>query len=136
MATPQTKTTRRRSARTRASSRKSTGAASLDRLNASLEAAQKALTDLGDNLGRGGRDLLKDVQKMVRDARRDTLRLNKSLLADLDQLQKAVTGRGGRSQASQKNRTTRKTATRKAASGRTASTRSSRSTASRRAARK
>jgi ABC-type transporter Mla subunit MlaD len=135
MATPQTKTTRRRSARARAS-RKSTGAASLDRLNASLEAAQKALTDLGDNLGRGGRDLLKDVQKMVRDARRDTLRLNKSLLTDLDQLQKAVTGRGGRSQASKKSRTTRKVATRKAASGRTASTRSSRSTTSRRAARK
>ena len=70
MATTQTKTTRKRSTRAPMSSRKSTAAASLDRLNASLEAAQKALTDLGDNLGRGGRDLLKDVQKLVRDARR------------------------------------------------------------------
>jgi hypothetical protein len=98
MATPQTKTTRQKGTRARTSSRKSTGAASLDRLNASLEAAQKALTDLSGNLGRGGRDLLKDVQKMVRDARRDTLRLNKALVADLDQLQKTVTGRGGRGQ--------------------------------------
>ena len=88
----------------------------------------------GDNLGRGGRDLLKDVRKLVRDARRDTGRLNKALIADMNQLQKSVTGRAGRSQASQKSRTTRKTATRKAASGRTASTRSSKSTASRRAA--
>jgi hypothetical protein len=136
MATPQTKTTRRKSTRARTSSRKSTAAASLDRLNASLEAAQKALTDLGGTLGRGGRDVLKDVQKLVRDARRDTLRLNKSLLADLNQLQKTVTGRGGKPRASQKSRTTRKTATRKAASGRTASARSSRSAASRRAARK
>jgi hypothetical protein len=136
MATAQTRTTRKKSTGARTSSKKSTGAASLDRLNASLEAAQKALTDLTANLGRGGRDLLKDVQKMVRDARRDTLRLNKALVADLDQLQKTVTGRGGRSRASQKSRTTRGTATRKAASSRTASTRSSRSTASRRAAKK
>jgi hypothetical protein len=132
MATAQTKTTRKKSTRARTSSRKGTGAASLDRLNASLEAAQKALTDLGGNLGRGGRDLLKDVQKLVRDTRR----LNKTLLADMDQLQKTVAGSGGRSRASQKSRTTRKTATRKAGSGRTASTRSSRSTASTRAAKK
>jgi hypothetical protein len=136
MATTQTKTTRKRGTRARMSSRKSTATASLDRLNASLEAAQKALTELGGNLGRGGRELLKDVQKLVRDARRDTGRLNKTLLADLDQLQKTVTGRGSRPRASQKSRTTRKTATRKTASGRTASTRTSRSTASRRAARK
>jgi hypothetical protein len=136
MATTQTKTTRKRDTHARMSSRKSTAAASLDRLNASLEAAQKAHTDLSGNLGRGGRDLLKDVQKLVRDARRDTGRLNKTLLTDPDQLQKTVTGRGSRPRASQKSRTTRKTVTRKTASGRTASTRSSKSTASRRAARK
>src|SRR6266540_3176411 len=136
MATTKTKTTRRKSSPASTPSRKSTAAASLDRLNASLEAAQKALTDLGGNLGRGGSDLLKDVQKLVSGARRDTLRLNKSLLTNLNQLQKTVTGRGGRPRAGQKSRTTRKTATRKAASGRTASARSSRSTASRRAAKK
>jgi hypothetical protein len=136
MATTQTRTKRKRSTRARTSSRKSPAAASLDRLNASLEAAQKALTDLGGNLGRGGSDLLKDVQKLVSGARRDTLRLNKSLLTNLNQLQKTMTGRGGRPRAGQKSRTTRKTATRKATTGRTASTRSSRSTASKRAARK
>ena len=133
MATTKTKTTRRKSSPASTSSRKSTAAASLDRLNASLDAAQKALTDLGGNLGRGGRVLLKDVQKLVRDARRDTVRLNKTLLTDLDKLQKTVTGRGGGSRASQKSPTTRKTTTRKGASGRAASTRSSRSSASRRA---
>jgi hypothetical protein len=135
MATTQTKATRRKSTRAHTSSRTSTAAASLDRLNASLEAAQKALTDLGGNLGRGGRDLLKDVQKLVRDARRDTGRLNKTLLADLGQLQKTVTGRGGKPRAGQKRRTTPKTAP-KGASGGTASSRSSRSTTSRRAATK
>jgi hypothetical protein len=134
MATPHTKAARKKATPARTSSGKSSAAASLDRLNASLEAAQKALADLGGNLGRGGRDVLKDVQKLVRDARRDTVRLNKTLLADLDRIQKTVTGRGGRSRASQKSRATRKTATRKTAS--TASTRSSKSTAARRAARK
>lgn len=136
MATTKTKTTSKKSTPARASSRKGPRAASLDRLNTSLEAAQKALTDLGSSLGRGGRDVLKDVQKMVRDARRDTARLNKTLLADLDQLQKTVTGRGGRSRASQKSATTRKKATRKAATGRSASKRSSKSAASKRAAKK
>jgi len=136
MATSQTKAVRKKATPARTSSRKSTAAASLDRLNASLEAAQKALADLGGTLGRGGRDLLKDVQKLVRDARRDTARLNKTLLADLGQLQKTVTGRGARSRASQKSPTTRKTQTRKAASGGGASTRSSKATAPRRAARK
>jgi hypothetical protein len=133
MATPQTKAARKKTTPVRTSPRKSAAAASLDRLNASLEAAQKALADLGSNLGRGGRDVLKDVQKLVRDARRDTVRLNKTLLADLDRLQKTVTGRGVRSRASQKSRTTRKTTTRKSARGGTAS---AKSTAPRRAARK
>jgi hypothetical protein len=135
MATSQTKAARKKTTPAPTSSRKSTAAASLDRLNASLEAAQKALADLGGNLGRGGRDVLKDVQKLVRDARRDTVRLNKTLLADLDRLQKTVTGRGVKPRASQKSRATPKTQTRKAASG-TASTRSAKSTAPRRAARK
>jgi hypothetical protein len=134
MATSQTKAARKKTTPARTSPRKSTAAASLDRLNASLEAAQKALADLGGNLGRGGRDVLKDVQKLVRDARRDTVRLNKTLLADLDRIQKTVTGRSGGSRASQKSRTTRRKATRKTARG--ASTRSAKSTAARRAARK
>src|SRR5881396_2922614 len=99
------------SKRARTSSPKSTAPASLDRLNASLEAAQKALTDLGSNLGRGGRDLLKDVQKLLRDARRDTLRLNKSLITDLNHLQKTVTGRQGRPRAAQKKGAAARTAT-------------------------
>jgi ABC-type transporter Mla subunit MlaD len=91
MATAQRKS--RRPARRKTAARKGKGDASLDRLNNSLDAAQTAIADLRKELGRGGRDLLKDVQKMVGDARRDTRRLNKRLRADLEELGGAITGR-------------------------------------------
>jgi hypothetical protein len=85
-------TTKKSSARTgSAKQSRRAGAGSLDRLNESLDAAQKALTDLQGDLGRGGRDIVKNVSRLIRDARRDTAKLNRALVKDLGQLGRALT---------------------------------------------
>jgi hypothetical protein len=124
----QNRSTRRTSPRAIASASRKAGEASLERLNASLEAAQKALSDLSAELGRGGRDLLKNAQRTVNDASRNARRLNKSLRTDLDKLQEAVTqGKRPKSGTASKAASTRRTATaRKAAAKRTASKRTTR----------
>jgi hypothetical protein len=65
----------------------------MDRLDKSLESAQKALADLGKDLSRSGREALKDVQKMVGDARSETRRLNKSVRAELEDVGEAISRR-------------------------------------------
>jgi hypothetical protein len=69
--------TRKRSAAGKTST---TGHASLDALNSSLETAQGALSELSGNLSRGGRDLVKDLQKRVNEASRDARKMNRSLV--------------------------------------------------------
>jgi hypothetical protein len=103
--------TRKSSARgasgTKQSKRSRPGA--LDRLNESLDAAQKALGDLQGDLGRGARDMVKNVSRLVRDARRDTAKLNRAVMKDLGQLGQALTPGGNGA------RTNRRTTTRRAA---------------------
>lgn len=65
--------------------RKKRGQAALKRLEQSLDDAQKSVADLGQHLSRGGRDLVKDVKQLVSAARRDTRKLNKRVMADLEQ---------------------------------------------------
>ena len=76
---------------TKAKQSTSRGAGSLDRLNESLDAAQKALGDLQGDLGRGARDVAKNVSRLIRDARRDTAKLNRALVKDVGQLGRALT---------------------------------------------
>ena len=118
-----------RSTRTRSTSAKRGGEAALKQLNTSLEAAQKAMVELRGNLSRGGHELLKDVHKRIGDARRDTRRLNKSLLEDIGRLQEALGGRGktgatSRSTGARKS-SARKTTSRKASTGRSGAKRTS-----------
>jgi hypothetical protein len=94
------------------------GAGSLDRLNESLDAAQKALGDLQGDLGRGGRDIVKNVSRLLRDARRDTAKLNRALVKDLGQLGRALT-------PATNSRTTRKSPAKRTAAKRTAVKRTS-----------
>jgi hypothetical protein len=94
-------TTKKSSARTiSANKSRRPGAGSLDRLNESLDAAQKALADLQGDLGRGGRDIVKNVSRLLKDARRDTAKLNRAVVKDLGQLGRALTpgtnSRGGK----------------------------------------
>jgi hypothetical protein len=87
----------------------------LNRLEKSIDAAQAALKDLRTELGRGGRDLVKDLERTLTDARKNLRSLSGTVAKDLDKLQKAATtrrpapARGRRTSA-------RKTTTRKAQS--------------------
>jgi len=70
--------------------------ATVNRLNKSLDAAQDALASLGKDvskdLGAGGRDLYKNIQRFVKDARRDSGKLSRALGRDIEQLQKRLAG--------------------------------------------
>lgn len=76
-----------RAASTRPKAKRQTA---VERLTESLEAAQKAATALGEDVETGGRDLLRDVERMIAAARRDTAKLTHSVRGDLADLQKAV----------------------------------------------
>jgi hypothetical protein len=113
-------TTKKSSARTtnKAKQSKGRGAASLDRLNLdrlneSLDAAQKALSDLQGDLGRGARDVAKNVSRLIRDARKDTAKLNKALVKDLGQLGQALTPGGNGATRANKKAPAKRTATKR-----------------------
>lgn len=65
----------------------------LNRLEKSIDAAQSALKDLRTELGRGGRDLVKDLDKTLRDSRNNLRSLSRTVAKDLEKLQKAATSR-------------------------------------------
>jgi hypothetical protein len=67
------------------------GPRALDRLNKSISAAEGALKDLRSELGRGGRDLVKDLDKTLRDSRRNLRSLSRTVVKDIGKLQKAAT---------------------------------------------
>jgi hypothetical protein len=91
----------------------------LTRLEKSIEAAQGALKDLRTELGRGGRDLLKDLEKTLSDSRKHIRGLSKTVTKDFGKLQKAAAPR-------------RTKTARKPASGRKKATKKTRSSAAKR----
>lgn len=66
------------------------GSPALDRLQASIDAAETALKDLRTELSRDSRDLLNDLGKTLRDARRNLARTRRRVLKDLEQIPHAV----------------------------------------------
>jgi len=69
------------------------GNAALERLTGSIDAAQEALDDLRRELGKGGRDVLKDLDTLLRNARKNLRSTQRTLMKDLDEMQKAATGK-------------------------------------------
>jgi len=69
---------------------KQAGNAALERVRASIEAAETALKDLQGEVSRDSRDLLKDVGKTLRTARRNLTRSRRQIVKDLDQMQQAL----------------------------------------------
>jgi predicted nucleic acid-binding Zn-ribbon protein len=65
----------------------------LSRLEKSIDAAEAALRDLRTELGRGGRDLVKDLDKTLRDSRKNLRSLSRTVASDVAKLQKAATSR-------------------------------------------
>jgi len=66
------------------------GSAALDRLRASIEAAETALKDLQGEVSRDSRALLKDVGKTLTTARRNLTRSRGRIVKDLEQIQQAL----------------------------------------------
>jgi hypothetical protein len=69
---------------------KQAGSVALDRLRASIEAAETALKDLQGEVSRDSRDLLKDVGKTLKTARRNLTRSGQRIVKDLEQIEQAV----------------------------------------------
>src|SRR6476619_7236022 len=62
----------------------------LERVGASLDEVQTVLVSMRSNVSSGAHDRVDDVDRMVKDARRDLSGLTKALHSDVDDLQKAV----------------------------------------------
>ena len=69
---------------------KQAGSAALDRVRASIEAAETALKDLQGEVSRDSRALLKDVGKTLTTAQRNLTRSRGRIVKDLEQIQKAL----------------------------------------------
>jgi len=67
------------------------------RAKKTLEAAQKDLSAIRGSVGSGGRDLRKDVAKLLRDAGRDLEKMNTAVRRDLERLQKDLVAEARRS---------------------------------------
>ncbi len=67
------------------------GAQRLDRVFASLEAAQTDLASIGRSVGTGTGDLRRDLSRLLRDARRDVNKMRRAVQRDVERLQKDLT---------------------------------------------
>ncbi|MGE5636474.1 MAG: hypothetical protein ACM3UV_05995 [Nocardioidaceae bacterium] len=108
-----------------ARSSKPAGQVALDRLGDSIEAAQAALKDLRSEMSRGSRELLKDVDTTLRNARKNLRGANRKIIKDLEGVQKAVTGSGSStSRRTAARSTSRSASSRSASAGRSSASRS------------
>jgi ABC-type transporter Mla subunit MlaD len=103
-----TRTSRAGSAKRPAS--KPAGPKAMGQLEKALEAAENALKDLRQELGRGGSAAVKDLSQTVKDSRKHLRSLSKTVMRDLEKLQ-AAAGRAAPSRST--GRSTRSTAARK-----------------------
>jgi ABC-type transporter Mla subunit MlaD len=69
------------------------GDKALERVNDSIDAAQAALKDLRSEMSRGSRELLKDVETTLRDARKHLRNVTRHVSKDLEEVQHAVVGK-------------------------------------------
>src|SRR5437899_1101052 len=93
-----TKSTTRGSAKAR-SSRSSTARSqrsprSLGRLEKSLDAAEGALKDLRKELGKGGRDLLRDVERTLKDSRKHFRSMSRTAAREVEAVAPGAAGVG------------------------------------------
>jgi hypothetical protein len=102
---------------------KQAGSAALDRLRASIEAAEGALKDLQGEVSRDSRELLKDVGKTLRTAQRNLTRGRGRIVKDIEQIQQALvkgrTARPGATATSGKRASSKRTAAKRAPAKRT-----------------
>jgi len=63
----------------------------IKRFEKSLDEAQAAIRALGKDVGKGGRDLYRDIETLLKSAKRDAGKANRAALKDLGKLGAAVT---------------------------------------------
>jgi len=83
--TPQSRTAAAARARAEEDARR------LERISASLDAAQKDLAAIGGSVGVGMRDLRRDLTRLFRDARRDLLKMRRAVQRNVEHLQRDLT---------------------------------------------
>jgi hypothetical protein len=69
---------------------KQAGSAALDRLRASIEAAETALKDLQGEVSRDSRDLVKDIGRTLKATQRNLTRSRRRIAKDLEQIERAL----------------------------------------------
>ena len=69
---------------------KQAGSAALDRLRASIEAAETALKDLQGEVSRDSRDLLKDIGKTLKATQRNLTRSRRRIAKDIEHIENAL----------------------------------------------
>ncbi len=115
---------------------KQAGSAALDRLRASIDAAENALKDLQGEVSRDSRDLLKDIGKTLRATQRNLTRSRRRIAKDIEHLEhalvkgKAPARAGANATASSARASASKTARKKRASKRTTTKRATAKAAS------
>jgi hypothetical protein len=107
---------------------KQAGSAALDRLRASIEAAETALKDLQGEVSGNSRDLLKDIGKTLKATQRNLTRSRRRIAKDIEHLENALVKGKAPSSPAAKSGTT---ASRASAGRATKATRAKRTTAKR-----
>jgi hypothetical protein len=107
---------------------KQAGSAALDRLRASIEAAETALKDLQGEVSGNSRDLLKDIGKTLKATQRNLNRSRRRIAKDIEHLENALVKGKAPSGPAAKSKTT---ASRASGGGATKVTRAKRTTAKR-----
>ncbi len=89
--------------------------AAVKRLNKSLETAQDSLAAMRKDVSTGARDLYRDVDRFVKDARRDGRKLGRALQRDIESARKANSSKPKRTGGTSRRKPAakRKTAARK-----------------------
>jgi hypothetical protein len=71
--------------------RKVVGPKAIGRIEKSIDGAELALKDLRKELGRGGRDLVKDLETTLKDSRKNLRSLSRTVARDVGKVQRAAT---------------------------------------------
>jgi hypothetical protein len=97
------------STRRASTAKRGKGHTALDRLTKSVDAAQDALKDLRGEMSKGSSGVLKDIDKQLKDARKNLRGASKSVLKDLEGLQSKIASSTGRGSAKKTTSSARKT---------------------------
>ena len=86
------------------------GHKSLEKLGGSIDAAQAALKDLRGELSKGGKDAVKELDVMLRDARKHLRGAQRALVKDLEQVQEAAKAKASSARSTASRATSSRTA--------------------------